>query len=84
MYEQLGFASAGDGLLLTQDAVLALQSKISLASFLAKCESAEVRVFALVDDCVLRGIDNQYPGIQLVDYAGFVGLVCEYDKQVAW
>ncbi|MEM7358289.1 MAG: sulfurtransferase complex subunit TusB [Pseudomonadota bacterium] len=84
LYEQLGFASAGDTVLLMQDGVLALQSNISLASFLAKCVSSEVRVAALANDCQLRGIENQYPAIELIDYPGFVDLVCSHDKQVAW
>ena len=67
-----------------QDGVLALQSNISLASFLAKCESNEVRVVALANDCRLQGIENQYPAVELIDYPGFVALVCEHTKQVAW
>ncbi len=84
LYEQLAFSAPGDAILLLQDAVLALQSPISLASFLAKCLRVNVSVYALEEDCQLRGIINAYPDIGLVDYAGFVDLTVKYDKQLAW
>jgi len=84
LYEQLAFASEGDAILLTQDAVLALQSPITLASFQAKCGSISVGIFALQEDCRLRGIENQYSNIRLIDYQGFVDLVIEHQKQVSW
>ncbi len=84
VYEQLAFASPGDTILLTQDAVLALQSQITLASFLAKCESLGVMVAALSEDCHLRGIKPHSALVTMIDYAGFVELVCKHDKQVSW
>jgi tRNA 2-thiouridine synthesizing protein B len=84
VYEQLAFASAGDTILLTQDAVLALQSQITLATFLAKCESLGVMVAALSEDCHLRGIKPHCSLVKMIDYAGFVELVCKHDKQVSW
>ncbi len=84
LYEQLAFASAGDAIVLIEDAVLALQSPISLASFLAKCERASINVYSLQGDCALRGIQTQYDSIESIDYSGFVTLVTKHDKQVAW
>jgi len=84
LFEQLGFASQGDSILLLQDAVLASHSPITLASFLAKCEAGDVAVYALRDDILLRGVNNKYPQLKSVDYAGFVALVSQHDKQVAW
>ncbi|MFT5136334.1 MAG: tRNA 2-thiouridine synthesizing protein B [Arenicella sp.] len=84
VYEQLAFASSGDTILLTQDAVLALQSQITLASFLAKCESLGVIVAALAEDCQLRGIKPYSSLVKMIDYAGFVDLVCKHDRQVSW
>jgi tRNA 2-thiouridine synthesizing protein B len=84
VYEQLAFASSGDTILLTQDAVLTLQSQITLASFLAKCESHGVIVTALAEDCQLRGIKPYSSLVKMIDYAGFVDLVCKHDKQVSW
>lgn len=84
LYEQLLFASNGDAVLLMQDAVLALQSPIAIASFLAKCRARGIVVYALDDDVRLRGIENKYTDVKKLDYAGFVDLVVQHDKQVAW
>lgn len=84
LFEQLAFASEGDAILLIEDSVLALQSPITLASFIAKCEAFKINVFALANDVALRGVHSQYDSITLVDYAGFVDLVSKHDKQVAW
>jgi tRNA 2-thiouridine synthesizing protein B len=84
LYEQLAFAGRGDAVLLLQDGVLAAQSPIALSSFLAKCHAFGVQVYVLQEDCILRGIQNQYQQLQAVDYAGFVNLVAAHDKQVAW
>jgi sulfur relay protein TusB/DsrH len=84
LYEQLAFASKGDAILLLEDGVLSLQSPLALASFIAKCKASGIEVFALEDDCRLRGVSNQYPQISLLNYSGFVALVVEHDKQVAW
>ena len=84
LYEKLAFAKAGDSILLLQDAVLAAHSPVSLSSFLAKCQSLDVSVHLLSDDADMRGIDSKYADIALIDYSGFVTLVSQYDKQVAW
>jgi len=84
LYESLAFAAEGDAILLMQDAVLALHSLITLGSFAGKCEAAGIKLYALQEDCLLRGIKNQYATIQTIDYAGFVDLVASHDKQVAW
>ena len=84
LFEQLCFAQDGDAILLIEDAVLGLQSPIALASFLAKCQANNIKLFALADDCDLRGIDNKYADIELIDYDAYVGLVVTHQKQVAW
>ena len=84
LYEQLAFASKGDSILLLQDGVLASHSPITLASFVAKCGASQVAVYLLEDDCELRGIQNKYERLELVDYVGFVRLIARHDKQVAW
>ena len=84
LFEQLGFASQGDAILLLEDSVLALQSPITLASFLAKSSAQQIKVYALADDLRARGIDSKYPQVTQIDYAGFVDLVAQYEKQVAW
>ncbi len=84
LFEQMAFASEGDAILLIEDAVLALHSPISLGSLLAKCCSMNITVYALKSDCDLRGIENKYSTISMIDYAGYVQLVIAHDKQVAW
>jgi len=84
LFEQLAFASPNDAILLTQDAVLAAHSDICLGSFLAKCDLMNVSVFVLQEDCQMRGVDNKYAQLQFLTYSGFVDLVCQHDKQVAW
>lgn len=84
LFESLAFANASDSILLLQDAVYALQSNINLASFVAKCQANQIEVFALQEDCAMRGVDNKYPQISLIDSAEFVGLVVKHEKQVAW
>ena len=84
LYEQMAFASNGDAIMLLQDGVLSAHSAIALASFLAKCDAMGIRVYALQEDCQMRGIEKKYPQLELLDYAGFVELVCQHDKQVAW
>ena len=84
LYEQLAFATDGDAILLLEDGVLGIQSPTALASFVAKCAAFGVQVYALDDDCRLRGVSNQYSQIGIIDYAGFVALAAEHDKQVAW
>jgi tRNA 2-thiouridine synthesizing protein B len=80
----MAFALSGDAILLIEDAVLALQSSVNLGSFSAKCAAMNIAVYALEDDCLLRGIDTQYDSIQMVDYSGYVKLVAQHAKQVAW
>ena len=84
LFEQLGFASQGDTIVLIEDGVLAMQSSVSLASFMAKCQALEIRVYALQDDIKQRGIDSKYKAIKQIDYDALVDLVIQHDKQVAW
>lgn len=84
LYEQLCLAQSGDAILLIEDAVLALQSPITLASFVAKCEAEEIAVYALQDDCTLRGVSNQHSAVQQIDYVAWVELVAQHQKMVAW
>lgn len=84
LYEQLAYACEGDGILLLQDGVLAMQSKTTLDSFVAKCLAMNIQVFALEDDCEIRGIENQYAEIKLISYGDFVDLTCQFNKQLSW
>ncbi len=67
-----------------QDGVLALNSELALASFAAKCEALNIGVFALLEDCKLRGVENKQTQVSLLDYRGFVALVASHTRQIAW
>lgn len=84
LFESLLFASSGDAIVLMEDAVLALQSPITLGSFLAKCVATNISVYAQSHDCVLRGIESHYDMVALISYSELVALVVAHDKQVAW
>lgn len=84
LYERVAFAIEGDAILLLEEGVLAIHSPTSLASFAAKCEANKINVYVLKDDLVLRGLQNQYSQLIEIDYSGFVDLVVNHDKQVAW
>ena len=84
LFEQMSFASKGDAIVLLQAAVLAVHSEINLASFLAKCNAAGITVYAVKDDCDMRGVENKYSTLSLIDYKQLVDLICKHDKQVAW
>lgn len=84
LFEQLAYAQYGDAILLIQDAVLAVHSDITLASFIAKCSSANISVYVLQEDCELRGVVNKHNAIKAINYAGFVELAALNEKQVAW
>lgn len=84
LFEQLLFAQNDDAIVLLEEAVLALQSPITLGSFLAKCAAMNIKVYAQNEDCQLRGIDNQYGDIELISYSKLVELTVAHNKQVAW
>jgi sulfur relay protein TusB/DsrH len=84
LYETLAFAKSGDAILLIEDAVYSLQSKLSLASFLAKCGAADIDVFALEEDIQLRGVKSVYGEVAQIGYSGFVELVAKHERQIAW
>lgn len=84
LYESLAFANEGDAILLLGDAVQCADAPITLASFVAKCGMQGVAVYVLESDMQLRGVGAPLQGIQVVDDTGFVNLVVEHQKQIAW
>jgi len=84
VFEKIAFASSGDAILLLEDAVLSLQSPLTLASFMAKCSAGGVSVYVLDEDIRLRGIDYTGGEIERISYIGFVDLLIQHSKQVAW
>ena len=55
------------------------------ANTLDRVRDAGMEVRLLEPDVAARGVGERLPGsLGLVDYAGFVALVCDTDKTVAW
>lgn len=68
----LSVLSADDAVLLIEDAVYAVNR-----------DDVPANCYGLIPDLEARGV----PGterVRDVDYAGFVDLVCRYDKSVSW
>lgn len=73
-------ATAQDGILLIEDAVLALSNA---ARFLEDLPSPHL--FVLEPDRLARGMAlPQTPVITAVDYEGFVTLTAQFAKSVSW
>ncbi len=74
-------AVPGDTLLLLEDGVYAALDDATLARF----RDAGLTPKLLQADAAARGIDTKVPAdVESVTYAGFVQLVCDTDKTVAW
>lgn len=79
----LQLLSAEDALLLTGDAVYALQGGTAQRQAL-DLMPAGIVLFALEEDVTARGLTGLPERLQLVDYAGFVELCCRFDRTNAW
>lgn len=77
----LVFIHEHDGILLTGDAVYALQPN---TVFLMKMKQLPVTIYALNEDMTARAIDSTLDNIKTVDYSAFVRLCTEYKKVVTW
>lgn len=84
LYEALAYAVPGDSIVMIEDAVTNLQSRLLLASFLAKCAAQKVRVYALQEDMALRGTDLNVDGVELVSIRQLPTLVAQHRSHVAW
>jgi tRNA 2-thiouridine synthesizing protein B len=73
----------GDGLLLTGDAVYALQPEsLALLELLQQPEG--VSIFALQEDTFARGLTTLAHRVQVIDYATFVELCTIYSRINSW
>jgi tRNA 2-thiouridine synthesizing protein B len=78
----LKIAPVGAPILLYEDGVIsAMQGTAASGEITAAL--TEHPIYAVSPDLEARGIKHVIPGIQLVDYDGFVGLV-EKDNVVPW
>ncbi|GAB2684771.1 sulfurtransferase complex subunit TusB [Aliiglaciecola aliphaticivorans] len=69
-----------DGILLVEDAVYGLTSKLILEPILQRTS----KVYALNSDCIARGVECAEKIITQIDYSGFVALTLEYDNVISW
>lgn len=78
----LRLLGANDGLLLSGDAVYALQPGSAQRQALELMPD-NIGLFALDEDLTARAISAPQR-VQVVDYAGFVELSCRFDKVNSW
>lgn len=76
---------AGAGVLMIEDGVLGAVKGTVIASKIQQALS-DKKVYVLGPDLKARGMTEEQviDGVTVVDYAGFVDLVTEYDKVQAW
>lgn len=81
----LAHATAGDAILLIEDAVIAAAKGTSVAARMGDA-AKQFKLYAMGPDLQARGIDtaNLVDGITVVDYAGFVDLAAENKAVNAW
>ena len=79
----LRLLTTGDGLLLSGDAVYALQSGTAQRQALEQLPEG-IAVFALDEDISARGLGGLPNRVQQVDYPAFVELCCRYARTNAW
>lgn len=78
----LHLLGSGDGLLLSGDAVYALQPGTAQRQALDLMPE-NIGLFVLEEDLCARAIDAPQR-VQVVDYPGFVELSCRFDKVNSW
>jgi tRNA 2-thiouridine synthesizing protein B len=71
-----------DGLLLSGDAVYALQAGTQAAEQL-ETASASTQLYALDEDVLARNI-TAHSAVKIVGYNVFVALSCQFDKVNSW
>ncbi|WPO98118.1 sulfurtransferase complex subunit TusB [Pseudomonas sp. HR96] len=76
----LRLLGAHDGLLLSGDAVYALQPGTAA---LAALEQRQLRLYALAEDLEARGLQATAQ-VAALDYPAFVQLTLDYDKVNSW
>lgn len=75
----------GDSVLLIEDATVAAVDNTRYADKL-KSSAEQIKLYVLQPDLQARGLgeSNLVPGLNTVDYTGFVSLVTEHDRVHSW
>ena len=79
----LHLLGTGDALLLSGDAVYALQSATAQRQALELMPDG-IALFALEEDVAARGLGDLPERLQQIDYSGFVELCCRYARTNSW
>lgn len=90
-FERSAFISAlnhlrpGDALLMTEDGVVGARKGSAFAGLLENAAKS-CSVYVLGPDLAARGMgeNDVIPGLELVDYGGFVDLVTTHHRTQAW
>lgn len=77
----LVFVSPEDGILLTGDAVYALQANSQPLQLLQQTTAS---LYALAEDIVTRAVQIGLDNVKIIDYPEFVELCTKYTKVVSW
>ncbi len=77
--------TAGDAVLMIEDGVIGARKGATTAA-MVQAAMQKCKVYALSSDLAARGIKAQdvIDGIEFVDYGGFVDLVTQHGRTVAW
>jgi tRNA 2-thiouridine synthesizing protein B len=80
-----GHLMPGDAVLMIEDGVLGAR-RGTAASAIVKAAIESGAVYALAPDLSARGVapEDVVEGVTLVDYGGFVDLVAQHARTVAW
>lgn len=81
----LTHAVKGAGVLMIEDGIYGALKGTAITSKIEK-SLGDLKVYVLGPDLKARGMTEEQviDGVTVVDYAGFVDLVTEYDKVQAW
>jgi len=81
----INHAADGDAILLIEDGVYGAAAGTGVADVVAG-RTGSIRFYVLGPDLEARGIaaTRLLEGVEVVDYAGFVGLAAEHDRAQAW
>jgi len=82
----LRLAADGSAVLLIEDGVVAAASNTRFGGMLADGMKRDLKFFVLSHDAAARGLapERLAPGVETVDYGGFVDLVTSHDTVQSW
>lgn len=81
----LGHCLPGDAVILIEDAVVGARKGTAVAALLEQ-SLGRCRIYAMAPDLDARGLapEDLVPGIEAVDYGGFVDLASQHSRTQSW